>query len=135
MNRNAILAVSIAAVSLSISAWLLGNGIRNKGLRESVEVTGLAEKNFSSDLIVWRGSFNKMNMSLKDAYQMLKDDEAKVKAYLKAHSSAPPSILRAAVHYGRPSHASTLSALRHRSTTRGCAISADGTKACQGCGR
>ena len=31
MNRNAILAVSIAAASLSFSAWLLGSGIRNKG--------------------------------------------------------------------------------------------------------
>ena len=97
MNRNAILAVSIAAASLSLSAWLLGSGIRNKGLRETVEVTGLAEKNFSSDLVVWRGSFNKMNMSLKDAYQMLKEDEAKVKTYLKGKGVHDSAIVFSAV--------------------------------------
>jgi len=62
-----------------------------------VEVTGLAEKNFSSDLIVWRGSFNKMNMSLKDAYQLLKEDEARVKAYLKSKGVHDSAIVFSAV--------------------------------------
>ena len=46
-------------------------------------VTGLAEENFSSDLIVWTGSFNRVTMDLKESYKLLKTDENLVKNYLE----------------------------------------------------
>ena len=49
---------------------------------ETISVTGMAEKDFSSDLIVWGGSFTKNGMEIKEAYASLKEDENSIKSYL-----------------------------------------------------
>lgn len=49
---------------------------------ETISVTGSADKDFVSDLIVWNGSYSRKSMDLKSAYAQLKDDENKVRAYL-----------------------------------------------------
>lgn len=50
---------------------------------ETITVTGLAEKDFVSDQIVWTGNFNRKMMDLKAAYSQLKVDEKMIKTYLK----------------------------------------------------
>ncbi|MEI8060598.1 MAG: SIMPL domain-containing protein, partial [Ferruginibacter sp.] len=42
---------------------------------ETVSVTGMSEIDFTSDLIVWGGSFSRNAINLKDAYAALKQDE------------------------------------------------------------
>lgn len=50
---------------------------------ETISVTGLAGTDFTADLIVWSGSYNRKNMDLKAAYADLKNDETKIRTYLK----------------------------------------------------
>lgn len=76
------LAVLIVGLSVILSVLLLGNAYNYKyKSNENVAVVGLAEVDFISDLIVWEGSFSRKNMSLKDAYAGLKNDENEIRAY------------------------------------------------------
>jgi hypothetical protein len=49
---------------------------------ETISVTGSAEKDFVSDLIVWKGFYSRKSMDLKSAYVQLKEDENAIRAYL-----------------------------------------------------
>ncbi|MEO6682787.1 MAG: SIMPL domain-containing protein [Ginsengibacter sp.] len=49
---------------------------------ETISVTGSAEKDFVSDLIVWKGSYSRKSMDLKSAYAQLKSDENTIRTYL-----------------------------------------------------
>ena len=49
---------------------------------ETIVVTGLAEKDFNSNLIVWNGSYSRKSMDLKTAYAALKADENAIRNYL-----------------------------------------------------
>jgi uncharacterized protein len=72
---------SLAAI---LTAFLLAGAYNTKFKKqETIMVTGLAEYNFSSDLIVWRGSFSKRSSDIKSAYAALKEDENNIRKYLK----------------------------------------------------
>ena len=49
-----------------------------------ITVTGSAQKDIVSDLIVWSGYFSATSMNLKDAYSKLRSDMTKIKAFLKS---------------------------------------------------
>ena len=51
---------------------------------ETITVTGLAETDFVSDQIVWRGTFTRQAYELRAAYAALKADEVEIKRYLNA---------------------------------------------------
>jgi hypothetical protein len=75
---------SIIGASIIIAAYLFANAYKYKFKNdETITVTGLAEKNFTSDLIVWRGDFSRKAFSLKEVYASIKEDENKIKNYLK----------------------------------------------------
>jgi hypothetical protein len=76
--------VLFIAVAMIIVAVILGNAWTKSHQSSSnlIYVTGLAEKNFTSDLIVWKCSFSRKSQSIKDAYKILKDDEEIIKSYL-----------------------------------------------------
>ena len=77
------LAVSIAALGLIISAAFLGNAIKNRNKSENtISVTGLGSKTFTSDLITWSGSFSKNNYDLKSAYSELENERRQIRDYL-----------------------------------------------------
>ncbi len=64
---------------------ILGKSYMSKGKPDdTVSVIGLGEESFDSDLIVWRASFSRRSMELKDAYAQLNADIRKVKSYLKS---------------------------------------------------
>jgi uncharacterized protein len=66
-----------------IAFWVAGSAIKYKSKSgETISVTGLAEKDFSSDLIVWNGSYSRKSMDLKAAYVELKADEKAIRKYL-----------------------------------------------------
>lgn len=64
---------------------------------ETIIVTGLAEKDFVSDQIVWSGSFSRSSFDIKSAYASLKADEAEIKRYLNANGIADTSIVFSAI--------------------------------------
>ncbi|MEN9743050.1 MAG: hypothetical protein RLZZ65_855 [Bacteroidota bacterium] len=55
---------------------------------DTVAVTGLGERSFDSDLIVWKASFSRTSYELKDAYAQLNSDMRRVKSYLKSRGIA-----------------------------------------------
>jgi hypothetical protein len=73
----------IISTSIIISFFVLADAFKYRTKSsETITVTGLAEKEFTSDLIVWGGSFSRNAFVLKDAYAQLKQDEASIRTYL-----------------------------------------------------
>ena len=76
------------AIGVVITALVLGNSWvkskRNFENKKSIEVTGKAEKDFISDLVVWSGEYHRSSTDFKEAYRALKNDQARTKAFLLA---------------------------------------------------
>ncbi|MFI5219355.1 MAG: SIMPL domain-containing protein [Bacteroidia bacterium] len=85
-NATSLLKSIVIGAAVVISAMLLSNAWERSHIsyanKETINVTGKAEKNFVSDLIVWQGSFTKKSALLKDAYQLLKNDNSIILNYL-----------------------------------------------------
>jgi len=77
------LTAAIFALAIIISAAILSNAIINRNNKSgTVDVTGLGEQNFSSDLVVWEGNFSRESFDIKDAYAALEKDRKAVTDYL-----------------------------------------------------
>lgn len=88
----------LICIAVIIGFTILGNAYKYKFTSsETVSVTGLSEKDFNSDLIVWGGSFSRNAMALKDAYAALKQDETAIKTYLNSKGIADSCIVFSAV--------------------------------------
>lgn len=73
----------IIGVSAIIAFFIIGQAYRYRSkTMETIVVTGLAEKDFNSDLIVWNGSYSRKSFDLKSAYASLKTDEDAIRSYL-----------------------------------------------------
>ena len=80
--KNTINAICIS-LAVVISAVVLGNSWKKSHAGKSaLNVTGLASREFDSDLIVWGASFSKKSMNLKDAYKNLQEDGEIIRRYL-----------------------------------------------------
>jgi uncharacterized protein len=74
---------AIIGLAFIIGLFIIGNAYKSRSkAQETISVTGSAEKDFVSDLIVWKGSYSRKSMDLKSAYAQLKDDESAIRAYL-----------------------------------------------------
>ncbi|MEI6523263.1 MAG: SIMPL domain-containing protein [Bacteroidota bacterium] len=75
----------IISLSVVIAAWILGSAWKSShSSNHTISVTGLASKDFDSDLIVWSGSVIRKSLELKDAYAEIKKDQETIKKYLIA---------------------------------------------------
>lgn len=73
----------IYGIAIIIAAFLLAGAYKFKYIKqETIAVTGLAEQDFDSDLVVWRGSYSRKSGDMKEAYAKLKTDEEQIKIYL-----------------------------------------------------
>ena len=78
-----IISAAIIGIAFIIGLFLVGKAYKYRSTsQETITVTGSAEKDFVSDLIVWKGTYSRKSMELKSAYAQLKDDETVVKNYL-----------------------------------------------------
>lgn len=68
---------------------------------EIISVTGLAEKDFISDQIVWTGNFVRNGFDLKTAYDQIKSDEAEIRRYLNAAGIPDSNIVFSSVNMNR----------------------------------
>jgi len=94
-NYIAPLIIALAAIFCCL---ILGSSYKYKyKAQETITVTGSAEKDFVSDQIVWTGSYSRKMMDLKAAYAQLKDDESKIRAYLKGKGVADAEVVFSAV--------------------------------------
>ena len=95
-NYFSVAVISFAAI---ICFWMMGNAYKYKfKSTENITVTGLAEKGFTSDQIVWTGNYSRKMMDLKSAYSLLKEDEGKIKVYLKSKGIADGEMVFSAVN-------------------------------------
>jgi uncharacterized protein len=84
----------IFAVAIIIAAIVLGHAYTNRNRPEgSISVTGLGEKDFVSDLVVWEGNYTKENKNLKQAYSDLAKDKKTIEEYLNSKGIDAKSIV------------------------------------------
>ena len=74
---------AIIGLAFIIGLFIVANAYKSRAkAMETISVTGSAEKDFGSDLIVWKGFYSRKSMDLKSAYAQLKEDESAIRAYL-----------------------------------------------------
>ena len=97
MNKN-IIASAIAALGFIIGLAFLGNAIKNRNKSENtISVTGLGTKKFTSDLINWSGTFSRNSFELKSAYDQLANDKKIIENYLTSKGIPKNEIVFSAV--------------------------------------
>ncbi len=73
----------IFGTAIVLASFFLGKAYTDRMKSEGeVRVTGLGKMDFTSDLIVWEGSFSAMRYELKDAYTSLAGSKKKIEKYL-----------------------------------------------------
>lgn len=88
----------IIALAILVGIFMLAGAYKYKfRASENITVTGLAEKDFTSDQIVWTGNYSRKMMDLKSAYSLLKEDESKIRTYLKAKGVSDSELVFSAV--------------------------------------
>jgi hypothetical protein len=93
------LTAAIFAVAIIISAAILGNAIINRNKKSgTVDVTGLGQKDFTSDLVVWEGNFSRQSFEIKNAYADLEKDRKTVTDYLVGKGIPKEQIIFKAVN-------------------------------------
>lgn len=86
------------ALAIVVAAFILGNAFVNRNTaNETITVTGLSKMDFTSDLIVWEGDFNKQNYDLKTAYGQLDKDKKIIQDYLISKGIAKDHIVFSSV--------------------------------------
>jgi hypothetical protein len=88
----------IFGIAIIVSSIFLGKSyVDRKKVDGSIQVTGLGKVDFSSDLIVWEGSFGAENWDLQQAYNSLKQEKEVINEYLITKGVAPENIVFSAV--------------------------------------
>lgn len=97
MNKN-ILTAAIVSIGFIIGLAVLGNSYKNRNNSEdTISVTGLGSKTFTSDLITWRGDFSRNSRELNSAYEQLATDKSVIHEYLKSKGITDAEIIFSAV--------------------------------------
>jgi hypothetical protein len=92
------LSALIIGIAVLLTAFVISAAYKYKFKgEETITVTGLAEKNFTSNKIVWNGEYSRKMPDLKSAYSLLKQDEKTVAAYLKAKNISDSEALFSSV--------------------------------------
>ena len=83
----------VAGMAAVVCAMILSRAYNFKfHQQETLSVTGAAEQNFVSDLIVWNASFTRHDFDLRKAFNALKEDELKVREYLHQNGLQDSSL-------------------------------------------
>lgn len=97
MNKN-IIAIAIASLGFVIGLAVLGSAIKNRNKSENtISVTGLGTKKFTSDLISWEGNFSRNSFELKSAYDELANDKKIIENYLVSKGIPKTELVFSAV--------------------------------------
>ena len=80
-----LLPTVLIGLAVVVTGYILGTSYLSKGKDDpKISVTGLGQESFDSDLIVWRASFSRNAMDLKQAYSDLNADVVEVKKFLSS---------------------------------------------------
>ncbi len=93
------LSAFIFSLAIIVASALLGNAFINRHQRTgAIEVTGLGQQNFSSDLVVWEGNFSRENLNIQNAYADLEKDRKAVLEYLVSKGIPETQVIFNAVN-------------------------------------
>ena len=93
------LTAAIIGLAFIIGLFIIARAYKYRSISEdTIVVTGSAEKDFVSDLIVWSGSCSRKSMDLKSAYAQLKDDEKIIRDYFHSKGVADTSMVFSSVN-------------------------------------
>ena len=84
-------AALVLAVAFVLGIWIAGSTYLSVRKQRIVSVTGNAEQDFESDLIVWTASFRVQRATLSEAYTEIERERAVVQDYLKQSGLKPDS--------------------------------------------
>lgn len=97
MKNN--LTATIFGLAIVIAAYVLGYSFMNRNKTDgTISVTGLGNADFTSDLIVWEGSFSEENINLQQAYNDLEKDKKIISDYLFSKGITPEELVFNAVN-------------------------------------
>ena len=97
-----LLGLALIAIALVIGAFVIAGAYKYKfKSTQTIRVTGSAGVDFTSDLIVWNGSYSRNDYDLKAAYAQLKSDESNIKGYLTRKGIKQTEIIFSAVKIDR----------------------------------
>jgi hypothetical protein len=92
----------IIGISAIIAFAIVGGAYKYRSTTmETIVVTGLAEKDFNSNLIVWNGTYSRKSADLKSAYSALKIDENFIRAYLQKKGVAGNEMVFSSVNINK----------------------------------
>lgn len=92
----------IIALALLGAFWIAASAFRYRFRgEETISVTGLAERDFVSDRIVWNGSFSRSGLELSSVYALLKSDEGEIRRYLNGSGIPDSSIVFSSIDVQR----------------------------------
>ena len=95
-------AAAILGISLIVAFAIAGAAFKYRSKSaETIVVTGLAEKDFVADLIVWQGSYSRRSFEMQGAYTALKADEATIRQYLKGKGITDTEMVFSAVQINK----------------------------------
>ena len=88
----------ILGIFILLGAFIIANAYKYKFRNaETITVTGMAQVDFTSDLIVWEGRYSRKEADLKSAYASLKQDEQAIRNYFKGKGIPDTAIIFSAV--------------------------------------
>lgn len=100
-SRNVTIAAIVAAAMIICAFVFRDAYISRTEKTGNIEVTGLGEREFTSDLIVWSGYFKRMAPALKDAYADLDKDREVVRKYLISNGVPEKEIVFSSVNISK----------------------------------
>lgn len=93
MRKDNIIIAAIIGICMILAAYAIGNSaVKAKRGDKSIQVTGIAERNFESDLVVWSAKFSTLEYNMQEGFSKLKGMRSKVLSYLKT-KGIPDSTL------------------------------------------
>ena len=98
MDKTKIIITSIIGVVIVIGAWLIATGFKNFREGEpNINVTGMAEKQITSDLIVWKISVNAEGSTRSSAFTEFEKAARVMRQYLQTHGIPEKEITLSSV--------------------------------------
>jgi uncharacterized protein len=83
MNKSKIISALAIASSVVIASYFLARSwSKTHYSYQTLSVTGLGTKDFTSDLIVWRASFSRAGQTLSETNRLIKSDNELIKSFL-----------------------------------------------------
>lgn len=88
------IAAILLAVAIVLAAYIAGSFYLKRATPPGViSVTGSGSEDFTSDLIVWEGTFSQTSMNLREAYENLNSDKETVRKYLVSKGISEENIV------------------------------------------